>query len=112
AAASNYSAPRLAEALDVAATDPRAARYVALQRHYNLMERDSYEGELAALCAREGLACVPYFGLARGFLTGKYRPGGAEVSSPRASGVREAYLNERGIGVLAALDEVAGAHDA
>jgi len=65
-----------------------AARYVALQPHYNLMERDSYEGAPRALCEREGLACVPYYGLARGFLTGKYRPGAPAVASPRAEGVR------------------------
>ena len=51
------------------------ARYVALQPHYNLMHRGDYEGELRDLCEREGLACVPYFALAKGFLTGKYRPG-------------------------------------
>lgn len=108
-AASNYSAPRLAEALRLGAEREDCARYVALQPHYNLMERD-YERELAPLCAREGLACLPYFGLARGFLTGKYRPGGAEVDSPRATGVREAYFNARGFAVLDALDAVAGAH--
>jgi aryl-alcohol dehydrogenase (NADP+) len=110
AGASNYSAERLAEALAIGAAEPGAARFVALQPHYNLMERAAYEGELSALCEREGVACIPYFGLARGFLTGKYRPGAPEVDSPRAQGVREAYLNERGAGVLGALDEVAAAH--
>jgi aryl-alcohol dehydrogenase-like predicted oxidoreductase len=62
------------------------------------------------LCERHGLACVPYFALARGFLSGKYREGGREVDSPRAAGVRESYFSERGFAVLAALDEVAGAH--
>jgi aryl-alcohol dehydrogenase-like predicted oxidoreductase len=108
-AASNYSAPRLAEALRLGDEREDLASYVALQPHYNLMERD-YERELAPLCARHGLACIPYFGLARGFLTGKYRPGGAEIDSPRAAGVRESYFNERGLAVLAALDEVAAAH--
>ena len=108
-AASNYSAPRLAEALRLGAEREDCARYVALQPQYNLMERD-YERELEPLCRREGLACLPYFGLARGFLTGKYRPGGAEIDSPRAAGVREAYFNPRGFAVLDALDEVAGAH--
>jgi aryl-alcohol dehydrogenase (NADP+) len=87
------------------------AAYVALQPHYNLLERGEYEGELATVCEREGLACVPYFGLARGFLTGKYRRGGVEVDSPRAAGVRESYFNERGFAVLDALDEVAATHD-
>jgi len=87
------------------------ASYVALQPHYNLMEREGYEAELAAVCVRHGLACIPYFGLARGFLTGKYRRDGPEIDSPRAAGVRQSYFNERGFAVLDALDEVAAAHD-
>jgi len=110
AGASNYSASRLQEALRVGA-DGSAASYVALQPQYNLMERDQYEGELRAVCERHGLACVPYFGLARGFLTGKYRRQGEEVASARAEGVRDAYFNDRGFAVLDALDEVAAAHD-
>jgi aryl-alcohol dehydrogenase (NADP+) len=86
------------------------AAYVALQPHYNLVERDEYEGPLAELCERHGLACIPYFGLARGFLTGKYRPDGDDVDSPRATGVRESYFNERGFAVLDALDEIAATH--
>ncbi len=107
-AASNYSAARLQEALTIS---DRAGlvRYVALQQHYNLVERDKYEGELANVVAREGLSSVPYFPLASGFLTGKYRPG-AKVDSQRAerAGV---YLNDKGIKILAVLDEVAAAHD-
>jgi aryl-alcohol dehydrogenase-like predicted oxidoreductase len=109
-AASNYSAPRLREALTLGAEHDELASYIALQPHYNLLERD-YEGELAELCARAGLACIPYFGLARGFLTGKYRRGGPEIQSPRAAGVRESYCNERGFAVLDALLEIAAAHD-
>jgi aryl-alcohol dehydrogenase-like predicted oxidoreductase len=108
-AASNYSAPRLAEALAIAERES-LPRYVALQPQYSLVERGAYEGELMDLCEREGLACIPYWGLARGFLTGKYRPGGPDVDSPRAAGAA-AYLNERGIAVLEALDAVAAAHD-
>jgi aryl-alcohol dehydrogenase-like predicted oxidoreductase len=108
-AASNYSAPRLAQALAIAERED-LPRYVALQPHYSLVERDVYEGELRGVCEREGLACIPYWGLASGFLTGKYRPGGPQVDSPRAGGAA-AHLNERGIAVLDALDEVAGAHD-
>jgi aryl-alcohol dehydrogenase-like predicted oxidoreductase len=107
-AASNYTAPRLAQALAVSDREG-LARYVALQQHYNLMERDKYEGELADLVAREGLSSVPYFSLASGFLTGKYRPG-SKVESQRAQNAG-AYLNEKGIRVLAALDEVAAAHN-
>jgi aryl-alcohol dehydrogenase-like predicted oxidoreductase len=85
-------------------------RYVALQQHYNLMERHLYEGELANLVAKEGLSSIPYFALASGFLTGKYRPE-AKVASQRAQ-TAGAYLNEKGIKVLAALDEVAATHNA
>jgi aryl-alcohol dehydrogenase (NADP+) len=109
AAASNYSAGRLTEALELGRREGLAS-YVALQPHYNLLERAGYEAELRPLCERYGLACVPYFGLARGFLTGKYRPGGEEVSSPRAAGVRESYFNDRGFAVLAVLDDLAAAH--
>jgi aryl-alcohol dehydrogenase-like predicted oxidoreductase len=108
AAASNYSAARLREACALGEREGLAS-YVALQPHYNLLERE-YERELREVCETHGLACVPYFGLARGFLTGKYRPGGEQVSSPRAAGVRESYFNERGFAVLAALDEVAASH--
>jgi len=105
AAASNYSAVRLERALSLGERDG-AARYVALQPHYNLMERD-YERELAPLCERNGLACVPYFALARGFLSGKYRRDGAQIDSPRAAGVRDSYANERGFAVLDALERIA-----
>jgi aryl-alcohol dehydrogenase-like predicted oxidoreductase len=106
-AASNYSAPRLQEALETSDREG-LARYVALQPHYSLVERDHYEGPLADLCQREGLSCVPYWALARGFLTGKYRPGGAKVDSPRAEQVSQ-YLDDSGIRVLDAVDRVAGA---
>ncbi|MGA8656869.1 MAG: aldo/keto reductase [Chthoniobacterales bacterium] len=107
-AASNYTAPRLAQALAVSDSEG-LARYVALQQHYNLMERDKYEGELANLVSREGLSSFPYFALASGFLTGKYRPG-AKVASQRAERAG-GYLNEKGVKVLAALDKVAAAHN-
>jgi aryl-alcohol dehydrogenase-like predicted oxidoreductase len=105
-AASNYSAARLAEAL---ALSERAglARFVALQPHYNLAHRGDYEGPLAELCARERLACFPYYALASGFLAGKYRPG-ASVESQRAAGAAK-YLDDRGLRILAALDVIAAA---
>lgn len=109
-AASNYSAGRLQEALALGEREGFAS-FVALQPHYNLMEREAYEGELAAVCELNGLACLPYFALARGFLTGKYRRGGQQPAGPRASGVRENYLNERGFAVLDALDAVAAEHE-
>jgi aryl-alcohol dehydrogenase-like predicted oxidoreductase len=107
-AASNFGASRLAEALALSDREG-LVRYAALQPHYNLVERADYEGELADLCARENLACVPYYGLAKGFLTGKYRPGIA-VDSIRAEAAR-AYLDEGGVDVLDALDRVAAAQE-
>ncbi len=109
AAASNYSAARLSEAVAIG-EHAGMASYVALQPHYNLMERAGYERELMAVCERHGLACVPYFGLARGFLSGKYRRDGEPVESPRAAGVRESYYGERGFAVLDALEQIAAAH--
>ncbi len=108
-AASNYSAERLGEALAIARREG-LARFVALQPHYSLVHRQDYEGAVADLCTREGLSCMPYFSLARGFLTGKYRPG-VQVKSARAEGAA-AYLDARGLRVLAALDEIAAAHEA
>lgn len=109
--ASNISAERLSESL--AFSDREGlARYVALQPHYNLVSRDTYEGELQAVADREGLSAVPYFALASGFLTGKYRPG-ATVEGARAKAGAGKHLDtERGRKVLAALDEVAEAHGA
>ena len=107
-AASNYTAPRLAEALAIS-SQAGLVRFVALQPHYNLVHRPEYEAELEDLCARESVACLPYFALAQGFLSAKYRPG-TEVASARADSAR-AYLDERGVRVLAALDGIAKAHD-
>ncbi|SFG19662.1 aldo/keto reductase [Streptomyces mirabilis] len=109
-AASNISAERLAESVEFSDREG-LARYVALQPHYNLVSRDTYEGPLLEVASRTGLAAVPYFALASGFLTGKYRPG-TTVDSARAEGAGKHLDTERGIRVLAALDEVAGAHDA
>jgi len=106
-AASNYSASRLSEALTISAREG-LARYVAIQPHYNLVHRSDYEGPLADVCAREGLACLPYFGLAKGFLTGKYRPG-VTVDSARAEAAG-AYLDARGQQLLSTLDEIAATH--
>ncbi|MCU1642459.1 MAG: mocA [Nocardia sp.] len=108
--ASQYTAPRLAEALAISNREG-LARYQVVQPLYNLMDRSVYEGELAELCVREKLSVLPYYGLAMGFLTGKYRPGADEsgAQSPRAAGAR-AYLDERGVRVLDVLDEVADAH--
>ena len=103
-AASNYQAPRLREAVHLSKS-AGLARYVALQQHYNLMERDKYEGELADTVGSEGMSSFPYFALASGFLTGKYRDGG-KVDSQRA-GSAAAYLTDKGRRVITALDEIA-----
>lgn len=109
-AASQIGPERLSESVTFAEKEG-LARYAALQVNYNLVSRDSYEGELRDVVARHGLAAVPFFSLARGFLTGKYRPG-TTVESVRSEGAAE-YLNtDRGPRVLAALDRVAGAHGA
>jgi aryl-alcohol dehydrogenase-like predicted oxidoreductase len=108
-AASNYSGARLAEALAVSEREG-LPRYVALQPHYNLMERD-FESDQRAVCEREDISVFPFYALAKGFLTGKYRSGGEDIDSPRAEGAA-AYLDERGERVLGALDEIADAHDA
>jgi aryl-alcohol dehydrogenase-like predicted oxidoreductase len=107
-AASNFSAERLRSALEISARDGLAS-YVALQPHYNLVERAEFETALLPLLDAEGLSCVPYYGLAKGFLTGKYRDG-AQVDSPRAEGASE-YLDDRGRAVLAVLDEIAAGHE-
>ena len=103
--ASNYSAPRLAEALQ---TSERLGlpRYESLQPLYNLMERAAYEAELEPLCRAQQVGVINFYGLASGFLTGKYRSEADLAKSTRGAGVKK-YLNERGRRVLAALDAVA-----
>jgi aryl-alcohol dehydrogenase-like predicted oxidoreductase len=102
--ASNFTGERLSEALAVAEREG-LPRLVALQNEYNLMTR-AYEEDPEPVVADRGLAALPYYGLASGFLTGKYRPNGAAVDSPRAQSAL-ARLDERGIAVLTALDEIA-----
>jgi aryl-alcohol dehydrogenase-like predicted oxidoreductase len=106
--ASNYSPERLTAALELQ-KQKELAEFTALQPHYNLVERD-FERTLLPVADAWDLAVLPYYGLARGFLSGKYRPGGKKGGSPRAEAAR-AYLDEHGKAVLEALDEVAGAHD-
>ncbi|WP_062310391.1 aldo/keto reductase [Demequina rhizosphaerae] len=104
---SNYSANRIDEWFAIAEREG-LHRPVALQPHYNLMER-GFEGELRAAAERHGLGVLPYWALAKGFLTGKYRDG-ATVDSQRAAQAGE-YLDDRGRRVLAALDAAAEAND-
>jgi aryl-alcohol dehydrogenase-like predicted oxidoreductase len=108
--ASNFSAQRLAEALAVSDAGGYP-RYQCLQPWYNLYDRSSFEGELASLCQREGLAVISYFSLASGFLTGKYRSESDLGNRPRAYRVKD-MLNARGLRILDALDAVAGARGA
>jgi aryl-alcohol dehydrogenase-like predicted oxidoreductase len=105
--ASNFSPARLSEALRLQ-REHGLAPFVAIQDLYNLVERRAYEENLAPLVAEYQMSVLPYYSLAKGFLTGKYRPG-VEVESARAKGAM-VYLDERGERVLAALDQVAAAH--
>lgn len=105
--ASNYSPERLTAAIALQ-REHGLAEFTVLQPHHNLMERD-FERTLLPVAEELDLAVLPYYGLAKGFLTGKYRPGGEDVRSDRAEGAR-AYLDRGGAAVLEALDEVAAAH--
>ena len=107
-AASNYSPERLNAALELQ-REKGLAEFTALQPHYNLAERE-FERTLLPVADAWNLAVLPYFSLAKGFLTGKYRPGGKAVKSERAEAAR-AYLDRGGADVLKALDEVAEARD-
>jgi aryl-alcohol dehydrogenase-like predicted oxidoreductase len=106
--ASNYSAARLAQALDLADRGG-LPRYDSLQPLYNLYDRAVFEDELAPLCVSHGVGAITFFSLASGFLSGKYRSAQDLAGRARAPRV-EKYLNARGSAILAALDEVAAAH--
>jgi aryl-alcohol dehydrogenase (NADP+) len=107
--ASNFGAPRFTEALADSARSGKV-RFVAQQPEYNLMKRE-IEKDLMPLCEREHVSIVPYFGLASGFLTGKYRSAADKSKSPRGAGM-DKYLGTKGLKVLAALDKVAARQDA
>ncbi|ASY35483.1 MULTISPECIES: aldo/keto reductase [Streptomyces] len=108
--ASNISPARLDAMLRFARAEG-LARFEVLQPQYNLVSRDTYEGERRDLVAREGLACVPYFALASGFLTGKYEPGTTGRYARDVPGLAGGYAGtERGTKVLAAMKEIAAAH--
>ena len=102
--ASQHSGARLREALAVSQANG-FARYAVLQNEYNLMERTEFEADSTLVLAEAGLTALPFFSLARGFLSGKYQPG-VEVESVRAGGV-EGYKNERGWAVVATLADIA-----
>lgn len=108
--ASNFSAARLGEALDIAERTG-LPRYECLQPHYNLMERD-FEKDLGPLCRDRQVGVIPYFSLAAGFLTGKYRSEADLAKSVRGPRTAGKYLGERGHKVLHALDDIAASHKA
>ena len=106
-ASSNFSADRMQESLRIS-NEAGFASYIAVQEHYNLIEREPYESGMRKVVAAEGLSILPYFGLARGFLTGKYRPG-TVIDSVRAGRVA-AYQNDEGWKLLSKLDSLANHH--
>jgi aryl-alcohol dehydrogenase-like predicted oxidoreductase len=103
-AASQHKADRLEQALLISAEN-NLASYIALQDHYNLITRDPFESEQAAIVLKYNLSALPFYGLAKGFLTGKYRVG-KTVNSIRSASASH-YLDEKGIAILNVLDEVA-----
>jgi len=102
--ASNFSAERLKSATQIS-SDGNLASFIALQNQYNILERDEYERSMIPTLKELGISSIPYFGLARGFLTGKYREG-VKVDSVRAKGV-ETYQNERGWSIIERLERIA-----
>jgi aryl-alcohol dehydrogenase-like predicted oxidoreductase len=109
--ASNYSAPRLAEALDVAEREG-LPRYESLQPLYNLYDRAVFEDALEPLCLERGVGVINFYALAAGFLTGKYRNEADAAKSARGANTTKKYLNPRGLRILAALDAAAKARGA
>jgi aryl-alcohol dehydrogenase-like predicted oxidoreductase len=109
--ASNYSAARLRQALQIS-EQHNYARYECVQPPYSLVNRAAYERELEPLCLEQKLGVITYSSLASGFLSGKYRSGRDLPSSPRAVGVQDRYMNEKGFRVLEQLDRVAEVHHA
>ncbi len=108
--ASNFSADRLAESLKIS-TDKGLPRYQSLQPHYNLVERTEFEGPLENLCLAEKIGVIPYYSLASGFLTGKYKSQADTKGRARGRGV-EKYMTDHGFGVIKALEEVAARYEA
>jgi aryl-alcohol dehydrogenase-like predicted oxidoreductase len=108
-AASNFTPTRLRESIKFS-EDNNIPEYVAVQDLYNLVDRKTYEGEMSQAVADLEISNIPFYGIGRGFLTGKYRPGVTEVDSKRAAGARE-YATDKNYGVLTVMDEVAKNHN-
>ena len=106
--ASKHSGARLQEALDIA-TKENLPKYICLQDIYNLVERNPFESEQQQVLKANAISILPFFGLARGFLTGKYRPG-VIVESIRSAGVAN-YQNDKGYAIVAELEKIAKAHN-
>ncbi len=103
---SNHDEALLSEALAISRRET-LARYETLQNEFNLYTRDKFEGAVQDICVREQVSGIHYFGLAAGFLTGKYRIAADAQKSPRGKGVVDKYLNPKGLRILSALDAVA-----
>lgn len=108
-AASNFTPARLRKSIKFS-EDNNIPAYVAVQDLYNLVDRKTYEGEMSQAVTDLGISNIPFYGIARGFLTGKYRPGVTEVDSKRAAGARE-YATDKNYAVLTVMDEVAKNHN-
>lgn len=107
--ASNYKVGRLDEAIEISKAKA-LPQYECLQPHYNLYDREDFEKNLAPYCVENRIGVIPYFSLAAGFLTGKYRTESDFSKSPRGGGMKK-YLNDKGFRILKVLDEVAADHD-
>ncbi|WP_027384179.1 aldo/keto reductase [Epilithonimonas caeni] len=107
-AASNVSPERLIESFETAEKN-NFPKYVALQPHYNLVEREKFETDYAPLVEKYGLSAFPYWSLAAGFLTGKYRTEADFETTTRGGGIKK-YFDDKGKAVLAALDKVSEKH--
>jgi len=108
-AASNFTPARVRESIKFS-EDNNLPSYIAVQDQYNLIDRTTYESEMAATVADLGISNIPFYGIARGFLTGKYRPGVTEVDSKRPAAL--VYTTDKNYAVLSAMDEIAQAHNA
>ena len=108
-AASNFSPERLRLAMKISQENYLPA-YCAVQDLYNLVDRTTYENGMAQAVTEFGISNIPFYGIARGFLSGKYRPGVTEVDSKRAAGARE-YATDKGFAVITAMDEISHAHN-
>ena len=108
-AASNFRPARVRESVKFS-EDNNLPSYIAVQDLYNLVDRTTYEGEMAGTVADLGISNIPFYGIARGFLTGKYRPGVTEVDSMRPAAL--VYTTDKNYAVLSAMDEIAQAHNA